>query len=125
MINSNRYSQRRPEEQGQNPVGRIALIPTSIYRPKHLIVQWLSLCQYYLNKEQLFYASLRRDEGNLTYGFLDIKSLSAKLCFLPILFCGALKTAPYKIQKHYNLTYFSRKLLFNVKITPYKHWSHE
>jgi len=30
-----------------------------------------------------------------------------------------LKTAPYgcfKIQKHYNLTYFSHKLCFNVKI---------
>jgi len=112
MNNSNIYSW----EQGRSPVGRVALIPTSIYIPKYLIVQWLFLCQYYLNKEQLFYARLRRDEGNPTYGFLDIKSLSAKLYFLPILFNGALKTAPYKIQKHYNLTHFSQKLLFNVKI---------
>jgi len=29
------------------------------------------------------------------YGFLNIKSLSANLFFMPILFYGALKTAPY------------------------------
>jgi hypothetical protein len=48
--------------------------------------------------ELFIYAYLRRDEGdhrkclwcNPTYGFSDIKSLSAKLSFMPILFNGAL-----------------------------------
>ena len=30
------------------------------------------------------------------YGCLNIKNLSAKLYFMPILFCGALETAPYE-----------------------------
>jgi hypothetical protein len=68
-------------------VGRVALIPTLIYLIKQLIVQWKYLCQFFKTIEHLFYAYLRRDGGNPTYGFL---SLSAKLYFMPILFNGAL-----------------------------------
>jgi len=48
-----------------------------------------------------------------------VKSLSARLFFLPIFICGALKTAPYRAfinQEYYNLTDFSHKLFFNVKV---------
>ena len=79
MLNSNMYSPAGAWEQGLCPVGRVALIPTSIYISKYLIVQGVFICQYYLNKEQLFYARLCRDEGNSTYGFY----------FMPII--GALK----------------------------------
>jgi hypothetical protein len=51
------------------------------------------------------------------YGFL---SLSAKLYFMLILFNGALENSTlrnsFQILKHYNLTYFSHKIFFNVKI---------
>ena len=83
-------------EQGQSPVGWVALIPTLIYLLKSMGVQWKFLCQFLKNMKHLFYANLCRDEGNPTYGCLNIKNLSAKLYFLPILFCGALETAPYE-----------------------------
>jgi len=47
-----------------------------------------------------------------------------KFNFLSLI--GAIAIAPYgffKNQKHYNLTYFSQKLFFNVKITLSKIWS--
>ena len=47
-------------------------------------------------------------------------ALSEKPFFLPILFNGALANAPYGFlqkQEYYNLTYFSQKLFFNIKIT--------
>jgi len=63
------------------------------------------------------------------YGF----SLPSKLTsfnFLSLIFClfsfdGRLKPYPtsFKLLKDYNLTYFSKKLFFNVKITLSKIWS--
>jgi hypothetical protein len=54
------------------------------------------------------------------YGFFDVKSLSARLSFIPILFNGALENSTlrnfFQNPKHYNLTYFSHKIFFNVKI---------
>ena len=90
-------------EQGRSPVGRVALIPTSVYITNKIYCSIEALyadvfCLYGL----LFYAYLRRDEGNPTYGCL---SLSARFYFMLILFNGALslkgyisiKTAPYRI----------------------------
>jgi len=37
------------------------------------------------------------------------------LFFMPDI--GAMAIAPYRIQKYYNLTYFSQKIFYNVKIT--------
>jgi len=52
-------------------------------------------------------------------------AFSGRLFCLPILLNGALENSTlrnfFKIQKHYNLTYFSQKLFFNVKITSYKY----
>ena len=48
------------------------------------------------------------------YRFLNIKSLSARFHFIPMLLNGALENST--LQKHYNLSYFSQKLFFNVKI---------
>jgi len=48
-----------------------------------------------------------------------VRTLSGNLFFLPIFICGALKTAPYGgfiNNEYYNLTYFSHKLFFDVKI---------
>jgi hypothetical protein len=92
MTNSNTHSQSEPWERGRSPVGRVALIPTLIYLLKQSIVQWKYLCQSFKTIEHLFYACLRRDEGNPTYEL-------------------------FKNQKHYNMTYFSWKLFFNIKIT--------
>ena len=55
----------------------------------------------------------------LTNILWSFKSLSARDFYMPILFNGALENAPYGVlqnPKHYNLTYFSQKLFFNVKI---------
>jgi hypothetical protein len=92
----------KPWKQEQSPVGRVVsqalpmvdLIPTLIYLLKQLIVQWKYLCQFFKTIEHLFYACLRRDEGNPTYGFL---SFSAKLYFMPILFNGALENSTLQI----------------------------
>jgi hypothetical protein len=98
MTNSNTHSQAEAWERGQSLVGRVALIPTLIYLLKQLIVQWKYLCQSFKIIEHLFYACLRRDEGNPTYEL-------------------------FKNQKHYNLPHFSHKLFFNVKISLFKKWS--
>ena len=74
-----------PWKQNQSPVGRVALIPTLIYLLKYMIVQWKFSYQFLINMKHMFYAYLRRDEGNPTYGFSNIKSLSAKIFFMPIL----------------------------------------
>ena len=88
-INSNMHSQTGVWEQGQSPVGRVALIPTSVYVTNRF---YRSIETLYANVfclyELFLYANLRRDEGNPTYGFL---SISARFYFIPILF----KTAPY------------------------------
>ena len=78
-------------EQGRSPVGRVALIPTSVYITNKIYRSIEALyadvfCLYGL----LFYAYLRRDEGNPTYGFL---SLSARFYFMLILFNGALENS--------------------------------
>ena len=125
----NTHSQLGHWKQNQSPVGRVALIPTLIYLPKPMVVQWKFLYQFLINMKHLFYAHLRRDEGNPTYGYLNIKSLSAKLFFMPILFRGALANSTlrdlFKNLRHDNLTYLSLKLFFNIKITLLKQWSQQ
>ena len=81
------------------PVGRVVLIPTFAYmiNNPYRSIKFLYkniFCLY----ELFIYANLCRVEGNPTYEVL-------------------------KNQKHENLTYFSQKLFFNVKITLYKKWS--
>ncbi len=63
--------------------------------------------------------------ANLLWAF---KSLSARDFFVQILFNGALENSTlrdfFKNPKHYNLTHFSHKLFFNVKIiASLKEWS--
>jgi len=116
MINSNTHSQIKVFEQGQSPVGRVALIPTSIYIPNqfHRSIETLYANIFYFY--QIFIcANLRRHQGKPTHG---IQSLSVRFYFMRILFDGRLKPYPtgFKFLKHYNLTYFSQKLFFNVKI---------
>jgi len=84
-ININIHSQRRRWEQERSSVGRVALIPTLIYRLKHIIVQWKFSYQLLINMKYLFYANLCRDEGNPTYGFY----------FMSMFVNGALGNAPY------------------------------
>ncbi len=114
-ISSNIYSPIVVWKQGLRPVGRVALIPTSVYITNKIYRSIETLyadvfCLYGL----FLYACFCRDEGNPTYGCL---SLSARFYFMRILFNGAIAIAPYK---HYNLTSFLGLLFFNVKITPYK-----
>jgi len=110
MTNCNTHSK------GQSPVGRVALIPTSIYIPNqfHRSIKTLYANIFYFY--QIFIcANLRRHQGKPTYG---VQSLLARFLFMRILFDGRLKPYPtdFKFLKHYNLTYFSQKLFFNVKI---------
>ncbi len=118
-INSNIHSQRGRWERGRSPIGRVALIPISVcvthkfYRSTETLYANV-FCLYGL----FLYACLCRDEGNPTYGFL---SLSARFYVMRILFNGALANST--LRKYDNLTYFSRKLFFNVKITLCKKWS--
>ena len=92
-INSNMHSQAGAWERGRSPVGRVALIPTSVYITNKF---YRSIETPYVNifclYELFLYANLRRDEGNPTYGCL---SLSARFYFMPILFNGAMAIAPY------------------------------
>jgi len=81
-FNSNTYSQRGRWEQGQSPIGGDCYhtILNPIFKIKSCF-------------------SFMPDIGAMAiapYEFLNIKSLSANLFFMPILFCGALKTAPYE-----------------------------
>ena len=95
----------------ENPVGRVALIPTFAYVTNKIyrLIETLYANIFCLYRFFLC-ADLRRDEGNPTYGFL---SLSARFYFMPILFNGAIAIAPYK---YYNLTSSLELLFFNVKI---------
>jgi len=116
MTNFNTHSQTKIYAQGQSPVGRVALIPTSIYIPNqfHRSIETLYANIFYLY--QLFIcANLRRYHGKPTYG---VQSLLARFYFMRILFDGRLKPYPtgFQFLKYYNLTYFSQKLFFNVKI---------
>ena len=108
------------KEQGLCPVGRVVLIPTLTYLLKYMIVQWKFSYQFLINKKHLLYANSCRDEGNPTYNCLNIKSLSERFYFLLILLNGALENSTlrdfFKCSKYDNLTSFSRKLFFNVKI---------
>ena len=103
MPYSNIYSQAGAWEQGRSPVGRVALIPTSVcitnkfYRSIETLYADV-FCLYGL----FLYACLCRDEGNPTYGCL---SLSARFYFMPILFNGAIAIAPYPT----NTSTFSEK----------------
>jgi len=56
--------------------------------------------------------------GAMAIAPYGVQSLSARFSFMRILFDGRLKPYPtyFKFQKYYNLTYFSQKLFFNVKI---------
>ena len=79
-------------KQRQSPVGRVALIPTSVYITNKF---YRSMEMLYANVFCLYglflYACFCRDKGNPTYGVA-------------------------KDKKHDNLTYFSHELFFNVKI---------
>ena len=95
-------------------VGRVALIPTSVYVTNKfyrsietLYADVFCLCGL------LLYANLRREEDIPTYGFL---SLSARFYFVPILFNGALENGTLQFQKYDNMPYFLALLFFNVKI---------
>ena len=74
----------------------------------------------YLNcKTDFFFMFIVGAMAIAPYGFFDIKSLSARFLFMPISLNSALKTIPYGFLlnlQHYNLTYLSQKLFFNVKI---------
>jgi len=115
MTNFNTHSQTKIYAQGQSPVGRVALIPTSIYVTNNL---YRSIETLYANIFYLYalfpYANLRRDEGNPTYGDLNIKSFSARFYFMQILICGAMTIAPNG--------FFNRKLLSskNYKIPQHR-----
>ncbi len=81
------------KEQGRSTVGRVALIPTSIYITNKFYRSIETLyadvsCLY----ELFIYAYLRREEDIPTYGFL---SLSARFYFMQILINGAMAIAPY------------------------------
>ena len=77
MINSNTHSQRGRWEQGGD-------CHHTIINPICKIKSWFI---FMLDIGAMAIAP---------YGFFNIKSLSAKLYFMPILFCGALETAPYE-----------------------------
>jgi len=103
-------------QQDRSPVGRVALIPTSIYIPNQFHRSIKTLYANIFDFYQIFIcANLRRHQGKPTY---NVQSLLARFYFVRILFDGRLKPYPtgFKFSKHYNLTYFSQKLFFNVKI---------
>jgi len=85
MINTNR-------QEVQNPVGRVALIPTSIYIPNQFHRSIETLYANIFDFYQIFIcANLRRHRGKPTYG---VQSLSARFYFMQILFDGRLKPYP-------------------------------
>jgi len=106
MMNAHRYSQAGAWEQGRSPVG------ADCY---HTTINLRFEIKYCFNNIINISAM-----AIAPYGFLNLKSLSAKLSFLPMLLTGALENSTLrnflKILKHYNLTYSSQKLFFNVKI---------
>jgi len=108
MINFDTYFHIKAWKQGQSHVGRVALIPTSVYATNNLC---RSIETLYANIFYLYWffphGNLCRDEGNPTYGDLNIKSLSAKFYFMQILICGAMAIAPY--------SFFNIKLLSSKK----------
>ena len=137
MINSNIHFQFKTWEEERCPVGRCILTPTETEttnkvnssKKKHYNLTWKQGrspvggdCYHttYLNcKTDFFFMLIVGAMAIAPYGFFDIKSLLARLLFMPISINGALKTAPYSFflnLKHYNLTYLSQKLFFNVKI---------
>jgi len=86
MTNCNTHSK------GRSPVGRVALIPTSIYIQNqfHRSIETLYANIFYFY--QLFIcANLRRHQGKPTYG---VQSLLARFYFMRILFDGRLKPYP-------------------------------
>ena len=106
--NFNMHSQTKEK----TPVGRVALIPTSVYIANKF---YRSIEALYANifclYELFFYACFCRDEDNPTYRSL---SLSARFYFMQILFNGALENST--LQKYYNMPYFLSLLFFNIKI---------
>jgi len=94
MINSNIY------KQGQSPVG------SDCYRT------------IYTTFKMRFQSLFMPIVGAMAIAPYGTKSLSARFYFMRILFDGRLKPYPtgFQFLKHYNLTYFSQKLFFNVKI---------
>ncbi len=88
-------------EQGRSPVGRVALIPTSVYITNKfyrsietLYADVFCLCGL------LLYANLRREEDIPTYGSL---SLSARFYFMRILFNGVLENSILRKFDHFLL----------------------
>jgi len=99
-LNSNMHSPRGRWERGRSPVGGDCY---------HTILNLIFTTKLYIDN--------LLEVGAMAiapYSFSDIKSLSAKLYFIPSLLNGALENST--LQKHYNLPYFSQKLFFNVKI---------
>jgi len=105
-LNSNMHSPRGRWERGRSPVGGDCY---------HTILNLIFTTKLYIDN--------LLEVGAMAiapYSFSDIKSLSAKLYFIPSLLNGALENSTlrnfFKIQKYYDLTCFSQKLFFNVKI---------
>ena len=70
--NSNMYSQTGVWEQGRSPVGRVALIPTSVYITN----------KFYRSIKTLCADVFCRYEGNPTYGYLSLSARFYLLYFL-------------------------------------------
>jgi len=94
------HSQTKIFEQGQSPVGG------NCYR---------TIYTTFKTKFKSLFIPIIGAMAIAPYG---AKSLLARFYFMRILFDGRLKPYPtsFKFSKHYNLTYFSQKLFFNVKI---------
>lgn len=76
----------------------------------------LSITQREVDEETLNEIKmLLKGDGFDDYGVFDMKSLSAKLSFMPTLFNGALENST--LQKDYNLTYLLQKIYSSVNST--------
>jgi len=106
-LNSNTHSQRGRWERGRSPVRGDCY---------HTIINSI-----FKTKSWLFFIPNVGAMAIAPYGFSDIKSLSAKLFFMPIFFLRNF----FKYSEYDNLPYFSLKLFFNVKITLLKQWSQQ
>ena len=100
MTNFNTYSQNGVWEQGRSPVGRVTLIPTFIDINKILHcsihVIYINIFSFF---KLLYFANLRRDEGNPTYNHADNISLSAKLQIIRNVLNEVLKTTNFKRER--------------------------
>ena len=102
MIDFNTYSQgSRAWERGRSPVSRGVLSPTLTQITNKLYGSIINIYWFY---DAYNLCQFRSGRGHPDLRFF----------VMPIALNGALENGI--LQKHYNLTYFSRKLFFNVKI---------